>query len=106
MPRTERKKKNPDTPEFKRWRRLWRLCIFVAVAIMLSAMALIRLDPDDATVAIVVLTSSYIFLALAVYLERSKMKPLREEWQAQQDKAEKKAKRKAERRAASTAKRK
>ena len=101
-----KRKKNPDTPEFKRWRRLWRLCIFVAVIIMLSAMVLIRLNPDDVTVALIVLTSSYIFLALAVYLERSKMKPLREEWQAQQDKAEKKAKRKAERKAASSGKRK
>lgn len=89
-PAPSRRAKNPDTPEYKHYRRLWRLCIFAAVVIMLSAMVLIRINPDDVTIALVILTSSYIFLAIAVYLERSKMKPLREEWNKLQEKREKK----------------
>lgn len=73
-------KKYPTTPEYLKYRRIWLVCISVAVVIMLAAMVLIRMNPTDVTIPLLVLTSSYIFLAIAVYLELKKMKPLREAW--------------------------
>lgn len=78
--------KHPPTAEYRRARRLWRVLIVVAVVIMFCAMGLIRLNPEDATTPIVVLTSSYVFLFGAVYLELKKLKPLRASWQKEQSK--------------------
>ncbi|WP_158539729.1 hypothetical protein [Gordonibacter sp. 28C] len=78
--------KHPPTPEYKRTRLLWQVLIVIAVVIMFSAMALIRMNPSDTTTPILVLTSSYIFLFGAVYLELKKLKPMRVAWQKQQDK--------------------
>lgn len=81
--------KYPPTPEYKRMRRIWRVLVMLAVAIMVGAMALVRINPADGTTPIVVLLFSYVFIFFAVYVEVKKLKPLRKRWQEGQGKAKK-----------------
>lgn len=81
--------KYPPTPEYKRMRRIWRVLVMLAVAIMVGAMALVRINPADGTTPVVVLLFSYVFIFFAVYVEVKKLKPLRKRWQEGQAKAKK-----------------
>lgn len=82
--------KHPPTEEYKKLRRIWYACILIAVGIMFVSMFMIRANPDDLVKAMVVLLSSYIFIFIAVYYDRQKLKPLREQWKRQQEKARRK----------------
>lgn len=85
--RPSRKSKHPDTPEYKSARRKWYALIMVATAVMLSAMVTIRINPGNFMIAMIILASSYIFIILAMRIERLTLKPMREQWDAKQAKA-------------------
>lgn len=86
----EKTSKHPPTAEYKRLRRVWYANILIAVGIMFVSMFLIRANPDNLKTAMIVLFSSYIFIFIAVYYDRQKLKPLRTQWKNQQEKARRK----------------
>ena len=80
-----RNKRVPPTEEFKRVRRVWYALVVVASLLIIIAMFLARGSMDDVTIPVVVLIVSFVILLVATFIERTKMKPMREAWQEELD---------------------
>lgn len=72
---------HPPTPEYKRWRTIW--WVLLGSAIVLSTLAW-WLWQDDAqrSVGNWVLGAGYAMIFAAIFVDWSKMRPLRKEWAA------------------------
>lgn len=86
--------KHPPTAQYKKLRRVWYANVLAATAIMLISMLMIRMNPDDLGTALFVLCGSYVFIFIAVYYDRKKLKPLREQYKRQLEKEHRKETRK------------
>ena len=86
-----RNKRVPPTPEFKRIRRVWYALLVIASLLIIAAALLARQNMSDITVPVIVLIVSFVLLLIATFIERTRMKPLREAWAAELDAQIKKA---------------
>ncbi|MDH4140757.1 MAG: hypothetical protein OEV43_09335 [Coriobacteriia bacterium] len=77
----------PDTPEFKRWRRIWA-ALFVIGAV-LAVYALYARESQAGTLALV---GAYICLLPAIYIDITKVRRMRKQLLAEQQSGGKKAK--------------
>ncbi len=82
--RKTRRDRLPQTAEYKRMRRIWYALILAAVAVMLIAMAVIRLSADTFGMCVALLVLSYVFIVCAILMETRRMKPAREAWNREQ----------------------
>lgn len=82
--RKTRRDRLPQTAEYKRMRRIWYSLILSAVAVMVIAMVVIRLNADAFGVCIALLVLSYVFIMCAIFMETRRMKPAREAWNREQ----------------------
>lgn len=93
-----RNRRIPPTPEFKRIRRVWLALVVAGAVLMVVAIVLANMNPGNVTPSVVVIVFSWGLLMVAMIIERSKMKPLREAWAAEMDaKMEKEHSKKARR---------
>lgn len=90
--RRKRSERIPPTPEYRRIRTVWWALIVVAGLLMVAAMLLARMFSGDITNAIIALVASWVLLFIAMFIERGKLKPMREEYREQQAKRRKKGK--------------
>lgn len=97
--RRRRNRRVPPVPEYKHYRKIWYALIIVAVGIMLVALVMAHQDMSDVTVPVVILMCSYFIIAAAMYVERRKMKPIRDAYSKRMDRLEAKQARKAARNA-------
>lgn len=71
---------SPDTPEFRRWRRIWLVLLLGAVILSISAFVFREGGP----VATVTLVAAYVCLFGAFFVDLTKIRRLRKEWVASQ----------------------
>lgn len=88
--RRKRSERTPPTPEFRRIRSVWWALIVIAGILMVAAMLLARAEGGDITHAMMALIGSWILLFIAMFIERGKLKPMREEYRAEQERKRKK----------------
>ncbi len=70
----------PDLPEYRKLRRMW-LSIYGAAALLgLASLLLYYLQPSLGIIATLMLLSAFALVVVAFYLDRTRMKPLRNEW--------------------------
>lgn len=70
----------PDLPEYRKLRRTW-LAVFIAAAVLgLAALALYYFYPSLNMIASLMLLGAFVLVVVAFYLDRTRMKPLRNEW--------------------------
>ncbi|MDR0499625.1 MAG: hypothetical protein LBG97_00040 [Coriobacteriales bacterium] len=69
------------SPEYLRYRRIWRVMLVAAAAFVVGATFSLNAFPDSPAIAITMQMLALIPIATAVYLYRAKLKPLKEEWQ-------------------------
>jgi hypothetical protein len=65
----------PDTPEFKRWRRIWLGLLIVAIGLSLAAWFLRATPQGNAA-----LIGAYACIFSAFFIELTKVRPMRREW--------------------------
>ena len=70
----------PDMPEYQRLRRTW-LTVFIAAAVLgLASLALYYFYPNLNLVASLMLLGAFVLVIIAFYIDRTRMKPLRNDW--------------------------
>lgn len=74
---------NPDTPEFKLWRKVW-LVLLVSAMVSSGGAFLLREMAPWGTIALVV---AYSCLFGAFFVDLTKIRKMRKQWQAEQKKA-------------------
>jgi hypothetical protein len=71
---------NPDTPEYKKWRKIWWICLGTAfVSTGISFFVMPPRGPNQ-TIASLLLGLGYTAIAGALYIDFSKLRKLRAEW--------------------------
>ena len=73
---------NPRTPEYKRMRKYWVVCVVVALACSIGSFLLMNKAP--VTVTTVMLVLAYAAIAVALYIDLVKIRRIRREYAAQQ----------------------
>ena len=92
-----RNKRVPPTDEYKNIRRVWYALVGIAAILMVIALLIARNSMNDVTIPVILIIISFVFLLVATFIERTKMKPLREAYLTELDRkvrAADKAKRK------------
>ncbi|MDZ4178068.1 MAG: hypothetical protein U1E29_02360 [Coriobacteriia bacterium] len=75
----------PDTPEFKRWRRIWLWLLVAAMVFSISAFVLRDGGPYEAgPTGTLTLVAAYTCLFGAFYIDLTKIRRMRKEWLAEQ----------------------
>ena len=105
----DRKYYNPPTERYKRLRRLWWTLLIVAIVALLLSWILQR-TMGNSLITYILLGGSYVCIIVALYVELSRIRKVRREYQAQMEAHKSKAVRaaekeaKAQQRSAATAK--
>ena len=94
----DRKYYNPPTEQYKRLRRLWWTLLIVAIVMLLGSWILQR-TVGSSLVSFILLGLSYVCIIVALYVELSKIRKARREYQAQMEAHKSKAVRAAEKEA-------
>jgi len=71
---------NPDTPEYKKWRRIWWACLGVAVAFTTASFFVMPPRGNQQQLGIILLGVGYGAIAVALFLDFTKLRKLRAEW--------------------------
>lgn len=79
---------NPDTPQFKMWRRIWLALLLVAMVLSGGSFALRNVND---TVMKIVLTLAYVCIFAAFFIDYTIIRRLRNEWQEARSGGKKKA---------------
>lgn len=70
----------PAYPEYRKLRRTW-LAVFVIAAVLgVISLALYYFYPDLNLIASVMLLGAFVLVVVAFYIDRTRMKPLRNDW--------------------------
>ena len=70
----------PDLPEYRKLRRTW-LSVYAAAAVLaVASLLLYYLQPNLGVIATLMLLGAFALVVVAFYLDRTRMKPLRNEW--------------------------
>ena len=83
--RRARNRRVPPTPEFKRLRHVWLAFMIIGSVLLVGAVVAANLIPNNVTYAVILIILSWGALLVAMVIERSKMKPLREAYAAKLD---------------------
>lgn len=71
---------NPDTPEYKKWRKIWWICLGTAfVSTGISFFVMPPRGPSQ-TIGSLLLGLGYTAIAAALYIDFTKLRKLRAEW--------------------------
>ena len=70
----------PDTDEYRRLRKIWLTVFIVAGVIALAAVVAYALNPSEAIIPSIALIIAFILVIVAFYIDRTRMKPLRNAW--------------------------
>ncbi len=74
----------PDSPEFKRWRKIWLWLLIATVVFVGLTMGLRQLAGQLAqTASYVALVAAYATLLPGLWIDWSKLRPMRKEWREQ-----------------------
>jgi hypothetical protein len=74
---------HPPTEEYRKLRRIW--WVFLGGAIVLSTVAwVLWRQPIDKTIGTAVLIAGYVCIGAAIWLDFTKMRPLRQAWMKEQ----------------------
>ena len=68
---------DPDNEEYKKWRRIWWICI--AGAIALTALSMYLLNAVGSQAGIVTLVGGYILLAASLFIDIKKVRKIRDQ---------------------------
>lgn len=79
---------HPDTPEYKKWRRIWWGCLGAAIVLTTVSWFIMRGGPQYQTIGTVLLGLGYASIAAALYLDWTKLRKLRTQWIASGQAAE------------------
>jgi len=103
---TERKYYNPDTDEYRKWRRIWWITIICAIALAASAFLVNSYAPEQ-WMTYIPLGFSYVFIIATIIIDITKMKKERRRYAlAMQDKSSPEYKRAKEKEEAEAAEKK
>lgn len=98
----DRKYANPPTEEYKRLRRIWWVLLICAIVCL--ALSFVFRDSLGDVAWMVVTALSYVFIIIALWLEFSKMKKVRNQYRDMMESRKTKARRAEERREKAEAK--
>lgn len=70
----------PDLPEYRRLRRTWLAVFIAAAALGAVSLLLYYLFPSLNVVASLMLLAAFALVVIAFYLDRTRMKPMRNDW--------------------------
>lgn len=99
----ERRYYNPDTPEYKKWRKIWWITIGCAIALAAAAF-FVNAYSSEPLMVYIPLGISYVFIVAAIIIDVTRMKRERKRYAfAMQDKSSPEYKRAQEREAAEAA---
>ncbi len=70
----------PPTEEYHKLRKIWLTVFAIAGILCLGAIILYAVDPSKSIFTSIVLVVAIILVIIAFYIDRTRMKPLRDEW--------------------------
>lgn len=73
---------HPDTPEYKKWRRVWWALLISAMVLATAAWFLMKPGSEQREIGLGVLGAAYAMMAVAIYLDWSKLRKIRAAWNA------------------------
>lgn len=73
----------PDLPEYRKLRRIWLSMYIAALIVGIAALVLYYLQPELAIPATLILLLAFALVIGAFYIDRTKMRPMRQEWAQQ-----------------------
>ena len=77
---------HPDTPEYKKWRRIWWACLVVAIVLSTVSWFVLRGGDANRTAGMVVLGAAYAAIAAALVVDWTRLRKIRAAWMAEQEK--------------------
>jgi hypothetical protein len=78
--RQERLRLDPQTPEFKKWRRIWWGCLGLAIVLSTAAWWLWRDQGSRSTLGGGTLAAGYVMIFVALAIDWLKLRPMRKAW--------------------------
>ena len=73
----------PEMPEYRKLRRLWLGLMGAAALIALASLVMYYLRPEWGLISSFILLTAFILVIVAFYVDRTRMKPLRNAWAKQ-----------------------
>lgn len=74
---------NPPTPEYKRWRRIWWICLIAAI--VCTAVSFLGRDMFPTGLSFGILILAYVFIIGAFYVDFSRIKKVRRAYQMEME---------------------
>jgi hypothetical protein len=82
-PRAKAEYYTPDTPEYKKWRRIWWIAIGVAMGLTALSFLIMMLLPDSPMVGYVMLGLAYALLFFSIWIDLAKVRKIRNAYRDQ-----------------------
>lgn len=70
----------PDLPEYRRLRKLWLSVFALAAVLGVASLLLYYFLPASYIIATLMLLAAFVLVVVAFYIDRTRMKPLRNDW--------------------------